>query len=150
VRRRGARTLTYPDRHRAGAPVRVTRRTLCRLLIIESANIAEQSMADDGGPAPWMSRLLYWWEFLDDGSIPVRLSPRPKLTSRADESAIDAYRLALKAPARKIRPLLERAIEQNPWAAEPRILRALRAAENGDRSDPDEDRRVASLLSAWA
>lgn len=151
VRRRGARTFTCPDRHRAGAPVRVTRRTLGRLLIIESANIAEQSSADDGGPAPWMSRLLHWWEFLDEGSIPVRLSPRPKLTRRADEFAIEAYRLALNAPARrKALALLDRAIEQNPWAAEPRILRALCALETGDLSDPGEDRSVADLLSAWA
>ena len=150
VRKRRSRILTYRDRCRAGAPVRVARRTLDRLLIIESANVAEQGSADDGGPAPWMSRVLRWWEFLDDDSFPLRLGVRPKLTRSADESAIEAYRLALKVPARRALPLLEHAIEQNPWVAEPRILRALCAFEMKHAGNPLGTRRDVELLSAWA
>jgi hypothetical protein len=143
-------TLTYPDRHRAGAPVSVARRTLCRLLIIESANIAEQSRADDASPTAWMSRVLRWWEFLDIRHIPLRLSVRPRLTRRADDSAIEAYRLALKLPARRAMPLLDQAIEHNPWAAEPRILRALCARQTKAAYALTEASRGADLLSAWA
>lgn len=150
VQNRGVGTLTYPDRLRAGARVRVARKTLGNLLIMESANIAEQSRAADAGPAPWMSRVTGWWAFLDDRSTPLRSKVRPSLTERADEGAIEAYRLALKAPVRKAIPLLERAIDQNPWAAEPRILRALCALDAGDAGAVAQATRGAELISAWA
>jgi len=148
TRRRGR--WTYPDRHRAGAPVHVARKTLGRLLVIESANVAEQSSAGDGGPAPWMSRILRWWTFLDDRSLPRSLSERPCLTPRADLAAIEAYRLALDGPGRRVALLLDRAAALNPWAAEPRILRALCALETGDDGYVRQARRGASLLRAWA
>jgi hypothetical protein len=150
ARAKRAHTFSYPDRLRAGAPVRVARSTLDRLLIIESANIAEQSKAADGGPAPWMSRVFRWWDFLDERSIPLRARGRPRLAKRADEAAIAAYRRALKAPARRARPLLDRAIALNPWAAEPRILRALCALEMKEHCAGPLARDGADLLAAWA
>lgn len=144
------RALSYPDRLRGGAAVRVSRRTLQRLLMIESANIAEQSKARDGGPAPWMSRLLPWWEFLELKSLPLRMSRRPRLTRRAEEAAIEAYREALTMPFARTAVLLERSIRQNPWAAEPRIMRALWALENGDGEARRYLRDGAGLLRKWA
>ena len=145
-----AAKLSYPHTLRVGERARVSRRTLVNLLIIESANIAEQSSADDRGPAPWMSRVLGWWEFLDVRSIPLRLNTRPALTAAADERAIDAYRRALRAPAPRALSWLDLAIEQNPWAAEPRILRALCTAKGEDEDGAANARRGRDLISAWA
>jgi len=130
--------------------VRVSRQTLRSLLIIESANIAEQARTGDDGPAPWMSRLVNWWGFLEDRYIPVGLSVRPRLTKSADERAIAAYRLALQAPAKRALSHLDRAIGHNPWAAEPRIMRALCALESKEPGAQVEARAGAELLSSWA
>lgn len=148
--RRRFRTLTYPDRFRSGAPVRVSRQTLKWLLMIESANMAEQSKAEDFGPAPWMSRMLHWWQFLDERSIPLRLGRRPTLTRHADESAIEAYRCALNAPVRRAILLLDEAIWHNPWAAEPKVMRALCALETKEKGVSLCVQQSARLLAAWA
>jgi hypothetical protein len=143
--------LTYPVRNHAGAPVRVARKTLGRLLVIESANVAEQSSSSDGGPTPWMSRVLHWWRFFDERSLPVPLGARrPQLTRKADESAIAAYRLALQVPAGRALALLDHTIEQNPWAAEPRILRALCARDEKQPTGVFDGGSGVDLLSAWA
>jgi hypothetical protein len=143
--------LTYPDRLRAGRPVRVARKTLSRLLIIESANVAEQSKASDGGPAPWMSRVLRWWKFLDERSIPSRFAIRPALAKGAEERAIESYRAALTLPAVRALPLLDDAVRQNPWAGEPRILRALCARQTARDAIARQDARCGSeLLATWA
>lgn len=147
---RGTGTLTYPNRLRKDAPVRVSHEALNRLLIIESANIAEQSRAEDYGPAPWMSRLLGWWELFDEVPIPLCSSMRPSLTRGSDESAIVTYRLALQSPVRRAIPLLDDTIKHNPWAAEPRILRALCAVDTKDVGAFAEARRGVGLISAWA
>jgi hypothetical protein len=144
------RAVSYPDRLRGGAPVRVSRRTMQRLLMIESANIAEQSKARDGGPAPWMSRLLPWWAFLELKSLPLRLSRRPSLTTRAEEAAIECYREALTMPSPRTAGLLERSIRQNPWAAEPRIMLALWVLENGDGKARRSLQEGIRLLREWA
>ena len=141
--------LTYADRTRPGTRVPVARNQLKQLLIIESANVAEQSRGTSGGPVPWMSRVLGWWHFLDVDSIPLRLGVRPELTRKADERAIEAYEHALTLPPRRALSLLDQAIEQNPWVAEPRITRAL--CERKDRrASHIELTKAAGLLSAWA
>lgn len=150
VQAQGTGTLSYPDRLRDGVPVRVSHETLRRLLIIESANIAEQSRAEDYGPAPWMSRLLGWWEFLDEAPIPLCSSLRPSLARGSDESAIVTYRLALQSPVRRAISLLDDTIKHNPWAAEPRILRALCAVDTKDEDALAQARMGVGLISAWA
>jgi hypothetical protein len=145
-----ARSLTYRNRLREDAAVRVSRQTLEKLLMIESANHAEQARTADFGPAPWMSRLLHWWQFLDDRAIPLGLGVRPVLTRPADEDAIHAYRAALNAPVKRAIPLLERAMQQNPWAAEPRLMRALCAVKLRDGCAALYAQEGARLLSAWA
>lgn len=142
--------LTYPDRLRPGVRVPVSRKTFTNLLMIESANVAEQSRSDDGGPAPWMSRVLGWWQILDDDAIPGRMTVRPSLAPAVDERAIEAYRLALAAPAGLASALLDDAMEHNPWAGEPRILRALCALENRDKDAAVHAQAGAKLLSSWA
>jgi hypothetical protein len=144
------RALCYPDRLAGGAAVRVSRQTLKWLLIIESANIAEQSKTRDGGPAPWMSRLLRWWEFLDLKSLPLRTSTRPTLMTRAEEAAIEAYRAALAQPLARTAVLLDRSIRKNPWAAEPRIMRGLWSLEIGSEEARRFVRDGVRLLREWA
>ena len=141
--------LAYPDRRRTGARVRISRAKLAQLLIIESANLAEQSRGATGGPAPWMSRVFGWWRFLDSDTVPVRLGVLPALTRTAEERAIDAYEHALTVPLARAVPRLEKAIAQNPWAAEPRILRALcETSQTPVRRT--ELAKGRDLLSAWA
>ncbi|MGZ8198238.1 MAG: DUF6817 domain-containing protein [Burkholderiales bacterium] len=142
--------MTYPDRTRGGASVRVSRETLGRLLVIESANIAEQRKTADGGPAPWMSRVFRWWEFLDARSIPLRIDVRPRLINASDVAAVEAYRLALTSPARRAARELDRAIELNPWAGEPKMLRALLSLPNGRGRALTEASAGAHLISAWS
>jgi hypothetical protein len=129
---------------------RVRKRSLINLLMIESANIAEQSRAEDRGPAPWMSRVLGWWALLDARSVPVRLKARPALIAASDQRAIDAYRRALRAPAVRARSWLDLAIEQNPWVGEPRILRALCISKGYSADAVAEARHGGELMSAWA
>jgi len=147
---RSSRVFSYPDRLRGGAPVRIARKTLERLLIIDSANIAEQSKAPNGSPAPWMSRILGWWEFLDDRTLPVYPGARARLGALADREAIAAYSHALQLPSPKALPVLNQAIGFNPWAGELRILRALCARESGISTHPDDASVGAELLQRWA
>jgi hypothetical protein len=144
------RNLTYPHRMQGGAPVRVSRPMLKQLLMIESANMAEQARSHDFGPAPWMSRVLRWWDFLDERAIPLRLGIRPGLTQRAEERAIEAYRNSLEVPAGRAAVFLDRAIRLNPWAAEPRIMRAHCALEAAEERTSTHVREGMRLLRAWA
>jgi hypothetical protein len=145
ARRRAVVSLTYRDRTRDGARVPIARARLAKLLVIESANIAEQSRAADGGPTVWMSRLFGWWTFLKADAIPLRVGVRPALSKQADERSIEAYQRAVTARSRRAASLLDEAIEQNPWAAEPRILRGYRARDT-TRTDLA---KAAHLLNAW-
>ena len=144
------RSLTYPDRMRGGSLVPISRQMLKHLLMIESANLAEQGRSKDFGPAPWMSRIIQWWKFLDVRSIPLRVGVRPTLTRAADERAIEAYRSALRAPRAQAASLLDDAIRLNPWAAEPRLMRGLYALEHHDAEASLHARKAVKLLSAWA
>jgi hypothetical protein len=144
-----ARTLAYHLRTRPQTAVRVSRRVLVQLLLIESANIAEQTCAPDGGPAPWMSRVSSWWRFLRADELPQRFDARPSLSSKRDAAAIAAYRNALRSSERLAVAWLDRTIELNPWAGEPRLLRALRTGA-GDPSNAEADIAAGmKLLSAW-
>ncbi|HYC47489.1 MAG TPA: hypothetical protein VED01_18600 [Burkholderiales bacterium] len=143
-------TLYYADRVRNGAPVRISLTAVQRLLMIESANVAEQSKAPDGGPAPWMSRLFRWWRFLDCKTLPVRLSRKPALSRYSEEAAIGAYAEALQTRHREAARLFALASQRNPFAGEPRILRALCAPVASEAQRQRHLRTGAALLSAWA
>jgi hypothetical protein len=125
--------------------VRIARAKLEQLLVIESANIAEQSRGPDGGPTAWMSRLFGWWAFLRDDALPLGAAVRPALSKQAEERSIDTYHRALTARSRRAVSLLDDAVEQNPWAAEPRILRAY-CTKSATRTD---FAKAAGLLNAW-
>jgi uncharacterized protein DUF6817 len=143
--------LTVPNRFNTSLRIKLRAVDVRNLAIVESANIAEQSRAADGGPAPWMSQVFGLWRLLTPEEIPVRFEVRPLLTTESERHAIAMYRRALThAPAESAR-WLDRAIASNPWAAEPRILRAIQATTMEDHQRAAlEISGAEKLLSKWA
>lgn len=132
-------------------PMFLPERTARNLLLIESANLAEQGSARDGLPTPWMSRLASWSQLLGRGGLPVPLHLCPTLTTAAERQAIEKYSAATNAPSSPLPSLLDAAIKLNPWAGEPRILRALYALECRETARAfSEAVRGHALISAWA
>ena len=133
-----------------GTAIPISPRTLRHLVVIESANVAEQSRGADGGPVPWMARVLGWWRSLGAVRFPIAASGGPALAYSADAAAVRAYRHALTHPAEQARAHLDRAIRANPWAAEPKILRAA-CAERRERAASLKTAEVGTqLLKLWA
>jgi hypothetical protein len=137
-------------RHDTKASIRVSTTVFRELALIESANIADQAMGDDGGPAPWMIQVVRWFERID-----FRLPAMGALGASAgiadERAAIDKYKAALQQPCRKASKTLSETIELNPLAAEPRILRSLCAMELGDRRGGLADAKTGiRLLSTWS
>jgi hypothetical protein len=121
------------------------------LLLIECANIAEQSSEPDGFPSPWMSRVISWSRFLKRGTMPLPFHSQRRLTAVAERRALEKYRLVSGAPARKVCSLLSEVIRLNPWAGEPRLLRALCYLGSEEKEPAFSDAMQGySLLSAWA
>lgn len=125
--------------------------TVKSLLLIESANLAEQSAAPDGQPLPWMWRVVSWSRLLGRKTLPLPFHLLPTLTLAAEQKAVEAYRRVLNAPLSAVGALLDETIRLNPWAAEPRLLRALHSLERRDKESAIADTlRSHALLSAWA
>jgi len=136
-------------RHDGGRPIRLSRAALKKLLLVECANTAEQTSAEDGGPAPWMSNVLFWLR-LTEFKMPA-LGSSPAISNHAEQTAIAVYSAALHSPADRAIAELSRVAALNPFAAEPRILRGLCALELGDPSQALLDAvRGQALLTAWA
>jgi hypothetical protein len=134
-----------------GRPVFLPAATVRSLLVVESANLAEQSAAGDGSPEPWMSRLASWSKVFGRVGPPLPRHLAPTLTGAAERRALEKYRLALKAPLSEAPALLDDALRLNPWAGEPRILRALCALDRRDWASAfSHAAQGQELLSAWA
>jgi hypothetical protein len=120
------------------------------LLLVECANIAEQSSEPDGFPAAWMSQVISWSRLLKRGTLPLSLHSQRPLTADAERKALKKYRLVASAPARKVCSLLNDVIGLNPWAGEPRLLRALCYLQSGQKDLAFSDAMQGHyLLSAW-
>ena len=125
--------------------------TIRNLLLVESANLAEQSAAPDGLPTSWMSRLASWSRLLGRRRLPLPLHLRPMLTLAAERKALRKYHQVMSANLASVPALLCDTISLNPWAGEPRLLRALCALERGDREGALSDALQGhALLSAWS
>jgi|GEM_PF-2905266 len=126
--------------------------TVKSLLLIESANLAEQSVAPDGLPTRWMSRLASWSRLLGRRrGLPIPFHLRPTITPAADRRALEKYRLVMSAPSSAAPLLLDDTIRLNPWAGEPRLLRALCALERFETERAfSEAAQGHALLSSWA
>ena len=136
-----------------GTSKRIAASTVRHLLLIESANIAEQSRGADGGPAPWMSQVLGLWRAIGLAPAPGVVSETPVLSAAADHAAIRAYRRALTLPAARAARHFDRAIRANPSAAEPWILRGA-CTDPKNRSEAIDHaeegmRRIASWAVSW-
>jgi hypothetical protein len=148
-RRSGLANEGYRLRGRDGATLVLSARTTRHLLLIESANVAEQTGSADGGPEPWMSQILRWRRLTGRPDLRASGGAAPHLSTRGDAAAIGAYRRALTLPPVRARAYLDRAVGHNRWAGEPRLLRALCAAAQGE-SPPRRDGTIAAtLLTCW-
>jgi hypothetical protein len=147
-----ARPISVPievaDRFNSKERLRLTPRDIDRLATIESANIAEQSRSRDGGPSVWMGQVFDLWRRIRGDSPWGRTLPR--LSWRKEAAAIVLYRRACWATGAVAVQALDGAIRLNPWAAEPRILRAIRALSTGDTAGRVQGLRGRELLSSWA
>ena len=132
----------YEDRF-SGQGVTIDSRVLAELVLIESANIAEQSGLGMG-PTPWMSKLSGWISLL--GKQTYALLGCPSLSRRSDMAAIRYYERGLVTSGAVARRCFDRAIALNPWAAEPRILREA-CGSTGRRRE--RLRVAARLMHAW-
>jgi hypothetical protein len=120
-------------------------------LLIECANIAEQSCDLDGFPSAWMSRVISWSRLLKRGTLPLPFHSQRPLTANAERKALEKYRHMADAPVRKVCTLLNEVIGLNPWAGEPRLLRALCHLQAGQKDLAFSDAVQGHyLLSAWA
>jgi hypothetical protein len=73
------------------------------------------------------------------------------LTPAAERQAIEKYRAAILASSSAVPALLDDVIRLNPWAGEPRLLRALCALERREMSRAfSEAVQGHILISAWA
>jgi hypothetical protein len=118
-------------------------------LLVECANTAEQTAACDGGPDAWMSKVLFWFA-LGRFNLPA-LGSSPVLAGKAEKAAIDGYAKALRLPATRAFDVLNKVVDLNPWAAEPRILRGLCTLEFGESPAALADAvRGRALATAWA
>ena len=97
-----------------------------------------------------MTRVAFWLELIDL-KLPGLASATAGLTETAEMKAIVKYSAALNMPAQRAIDALSQAVALNPFAAEPRILRALCAIELGDTlRDFVDATRGQALLTAWS
>ncbi len=129
--------------------IRLTRADVEALAIIESANIAEQTRSVDDGPATWMSEVFDLWRRVR-GRTRLRRAKAAQFTWRREAASIVLYRQACRMRPMQASEALDAAIGFNPWAAEPRVLRAILALTAGDaRRCRKESRRALELLRLW-
>jgi hypothetical protein len=142
---------TFKDCSIPVVPADLVGETIAKLLIIECANFAEQTCADDGLPAPWMSWLLSWRKHIATSQLrPSFCSLTGGLTWGADEYACELYRCALTPGGPERREFLLETIRYNPHAAEPRILLAADYVEHGKVSYAKREACAAlGLISTW-
>jgi hypothetical protein len=134
-----------------GTPIWLEKRAVDKLLLIEAANLAEQTSDYDGGPMPWMGRLTDWGALAcGSGRIPLDLS-RSSVSTLADAKAIDLYNASLLAPFEIARGKLSEAVALNPWAGEPHILLAICCNEMRDLAAAKLNAAIGyRLLSKWS
>ncbi|KIG19153.1 hypothetical protein DB30_04618 [Enhygromyxa salina] len=141
---------------RAWVPTRV----VVALLLIEIANLAEQSGGDDGMPSAWMARASRWTQLATpwlSPALPIFDRGTARLSETDERAAIEAYRVAiqvLQRDADAAQSALIRCAEHNPWVAEPWLLQALLADRRADLAARAQlldaaKSRLASWPLAW-
>ena len=139
------------SRHDGGRGVRLTPADLTSLLLVESANIADQGVDSANRPIPWMWRLATWHHHLPHNAVPIDRNGGPLLTLAAEQRAIRSYDRAIADGGKRAVAHLAAAIRANPFAGEPRIVRALFRLESGKTATAYADAvRGYELLRAWS
>jgi hypothetical protein len=143
-------TLSIARTDRDGC-VALSKQTVQELLLVECANVAEQSAGADGSPAEWMARVISWSRLLPASTLPLQFGANLSLTFAAERKALRLYHSISSAPLRTVPSLLDEAIALNPCAGEPKLLRALHFLEQHDKERAFSDAMQGhSLLSAWS
>jgi hypothetical protein len=120
------------------------------LLIIETANLAEQCAAEDGSPSDWMWLPASWARVMNSHGVPVNFNSS-ELTRSADRKVVREYRRLSSTSVSEISPVLDAISRINPWAAEIRLLRAINALDHGRKEQAFlEATQAHALFSSWA
>lgn len=131
--------------------VALSKQTVQELLLVESANLAEQSAGADGSPAEWMARVIAWSKLLPASTLALQFGANLTLTPAAERKALRIYHSISSAPLRTVPSLLDEVIALNPWAGEPKLLRAVHLLEQHEKERAFSDAMQGhSLLSAWS
>jgi hypothetical protein len=126
----------------------LTAEEVAQLMAIEVANVAEQTARQDGSPGLWMSVCARWTLALRPVCpLPVYVGMTEPLGRDAEERARSKYLAAEGLGTLNPKELLEEAISENPWAAEPH-LRWAQLAPRGAAARAAA-KRARGLLLAW-
>jgi hypothetical protein len=134
--------------HDGRRSVRISRRTLCALRLIDIANEVEQRQRQALPQRPWLA-----WacgQFATIGVVPARMAAVPAIDERRERRMLALYRAALGSDARQRRARLRRCTTLVPDCAEPRLLLSLLQLREGaiDAAYVDAARAV-DALDAW-
>jgi hypothetical protein len=134
----------------AGAAVVFDSETIYSLLLIEMANIAEQSCSASSLPAPWMHWVLGWRRLrFPAGLRPLVLQLRGALTEDAETGACLAYSSWFRYSRRDTSLLLE-TTRRNGLAPEPHLLLAAAwTAQRNMVAARNRLQRAMHLFSVW-
>jgi hypothetical protein len=142
--------IDLPQRGTA-APLHLTPNYIRNLLLIESANIAEQSGGTCGEPSPWISLVSSWSHVFERPAAPYLSFLTRRISRTQDEGAVQKYMRAVERSGVRSEKLLDAVIDANPYVGEPYILRAVRRLENGDFDGSIGDAaKGAEILQSWA
>ena len=98
-----------------------------------------------------MWRLATWHHHLPHNAVPIDRNGGPLLTLAAEQRAICSYDRAVADGGKRAVAHLTAAIRANPFAGEPRIVRALFRLESGKTATAYADAvRGYELLRAWS
>jgi hypothetical protein len=141
------RTVSVRE-HAARRSVRISRRMLCALRLIDIANELEQQQRQTLPQRPWLARVCA--EFAAIGFVPVRMAIVSAVRERRERQMLALYRSALGSDARRRPALLRRCIALVPDCAEPRLLLSLLQLREGaiDAAYVNAA-RAAEILEAW-
>ena len=135
----------------AGGQRRLSVRNAAQILLIESANLAEQSAGIGGEPSEWLTQFAGWAQCLKRFGYRLPFGNSFQITRHRETRALKLYGdLGLEFSGLESKHLDE-IIRLNPWVGEPRILRGLNAPQSGNRVLAYSDAAAGSnLLKTWS
>lgn len=134
---------------RTGERARLAREEVSKLLVIEVANLADQSHGGDLLPGWWVARCGQLARLAASGGIFLPFVTDVSLTDEEENRAAEAYRRAVTLGQTEPQGALEAALEAtrlNPWVGEPWLLAASLV---GDERRREWVSKGMNCLSGW-